>query len=311
MSKQAIESNTHTVKRGVIFHVDPELLVYDAPEDHPLHESDRGRVTVLDEDLILSIIANGVTEPVAVTVEADEEGEKSYLVVDGRRRVFNAIEANKRLKKLAEPEHLVPVIVAKGDENKLSELMIAANEIRKGHSLMVKAEKAAKMLERTKDPARVARAFGVTRPTITLWSKLATLSNAVRKHVEAGRISPTTAVQFASLSPTDQAKAVGEFLAKAAEEGVKPTQRRAEAATRNKREGREPSTLPSKKHLKALVTREDLINRLDPLVVKTIKWLLGDGSPKTIEGLNGALMALAQEAKDKKAAKAEKSAAAS
>lgn len=308
---QAIESNTHTVKRGVIFHVDPELLTYDVDEEHPLYESDRARVTKHDEDLILSIIALGVSEPVLVNVEQDAKGKKTYVVVDGRRRVFNAIEANKRLKKLNEAPHLVPVVAAKGDENKLSELMVAANEIRKEHSVMVKAAKASRMLERVKSADRVARAFGVTTTTIAMWGKLATLCNSVRKMVDEGKIAPSAAAKFAGMSPADQVKAVEEFLNTAEAQGVKPTARLADTTTRNKREGREQSTAPSTKQLRAIIEREELRDRLDPVVVKTIKWMLGEGSPVAVGGLQAALNVLTNEAKakaEKKAERAEKKA---
>lgn len=297
---QAIESTKFTVKRGVIFHVEPELLVFDVDEGHPLFESDRTRVTKLDEDMILSIMAVGIREPVTVAVEVSAKGVRSYLVVDGRRRVFNALEANRRLKKANATLHLIPVCVAKGDENLLTEIMISANEIRKDHSTMAKADKAAKMLDRTKDVADVARAFGVTRSTIDVWSKLATLCNHVRKLVDSGAIAPTAAAAFAGMSPAEQTKAVDAFIEKAKAEGVKPTKALADSTARGTREGRDLSTAPSRKHLKALVEHEDLSERLDPMVIKTIKWILGDSSPKTVDGLAGAINALNLKDKEKR-----------
>ena len=166
----------HGGRRGTVFYVAPEALTYDVEKGHALYEIDRKRVTEIDEELVLSFMALGVLDPVQISVEESEKGEKRYVVADGRRRVFNAVEANKRLKKLGEPQIAVPALVPKGaDEQKLSEIMVALNELKKPHSVMVKVEKASRLFARLKDAALVARAFGVETQTINIWLKLSGL----------------------------------------------------------------------------------------------------------------------------------------
>ena len=302
----------HGGRRGTVFYVAPEALTYDVEKGHALYEIDRKRVTEIDEELVLSFMALGVLDPVQISVEESEKGEKRYVVADGRRRVFNAVEANKRLKKLGEPQIAVPALVPKGaDEQKLSEIMVALNELKKPHSVMVKVEKASRLFARLKDAALVARAFGVETQTINIWLKLSGLCARGKKLVDDGTLAPSAAAKFAHLSPDAQEQAIDEFLKAAEAEGVKPTAALAAATVRGKRKGVEASQAgagPSKRVLKALLERDELRKNLDPLVVKTIKWLMGEGDAKQIGGLSAAVNTILEERKAAAKAKAERQA---
>lgn len=298
------------VKRGVLFNVDPAQLTYDVEKDHPLYETDRARVTVIDEALVFSFMALGVQVPIKVSVESDP---RRYVVADGRRRVFNALEANKRLRKIGEPEITVPVTVVKADEIKLTEIMISLNEQRAEHSLMAKAEKAARFMDRVNgDTATVARAFGVQPQTIGAWVRLASLSTKVKKLIDAGKIAPSAAEQFAGMAPAEQLAAVEEFMKTAVDSGVKPTAVLAAATLKQRKtpatEGEEkPSTvLPSRRTLRQLVLRTDINEHLDPAIIKTIRWLSGELSANSIAGLSKALKTLAEEREEKLQKKAER-----
>jgi hypothetical protein len=303
-----------TSGRGTVFYVAPEALTYDVEKGHPLHEIDRKRVTEIDEELVLSFMALGVLDPVQIAVEENEKGEKRYVVADGRRRVFNAVEANKRLKKINEPQIAVPALVPKGaDEKKLSEIMVALNELKKPHSVMVKVEKAARLYARLNDTVQVARAFGVEPQTINIWLKLSSLCTRGKKLVDDGTLAPSAAAKFSHLSSAEQETAIDEFLKTAEAEGVKPTAALAAATVRGKRRGVDVSQAgagPSKRVLKALLEREELRKNLDPIVVKTIKWLMGEGDIKQIGGLSAAVNTILEErkaaAKAKAARKAER-----
>lgn len=309
---QAIEGEG--VSRGVVLNVPPELLEYDVESTHALYETDRKRVEVIDEELVLSIMAIGVKDAVHVQVEktrltdrgASGEHTKRYLVVDGRRRVFNAQEANRRLRKANEPEVTVPVFVEKGDEDKLSEIMVALNELRKPHSVLAKAEKAAKMLDRVKDVGRVARAFGVEPQTINVWVKLAGMSSFAKKLADTGTLKPSAIVKFADLPAAEQREALEKFLADAEASGVKPTAVLAGATTKGAKTGKgksEAGLAPPKRVVRTILDTDELRTKLDPLVVKTIKWLYGEAEPKTIGGLTGILEKLEEERREKVAAK--------
>lgn len=306
---QAIEGEG--VKRGVIHNVPPELLEFDVQDEHVLHESDRDRVEEVDEELVLSIMAIGVQEAIKVAVEGKGETRR-YIVVDGRRRVVNALEANRRLKKLGEPEVVVPVVVVKGDEAKLAEVMIALNELRKPHSVMAKAEKAARMLDRVKDVNKVARAFGKEPQTIHIWVKLASMGAFAKKLADEGALAPSAIVKFADLAPGEQKEALEKFVAEAVASGVKPTATRAGAAAKGQRNGKsanESGLGPSKRLVRAILTRDELRDKLDPVVVKTIKWLFGELEARNIGGLTGVIEKLEEEQKEKAKAKVARAAA--
>ena len=304
---QAIEGEG--VTRRPAFNVPPELLVFDVEDEHVLYELDRERVEDLDEDLILSIMAVGIRVPVEVAVEKDPKGNKRYVVTDGRRRVVNALEANKRLKKIGEPPLLIPVEVVKGDDDKLAEIAIALNELRKPHSVMAKAYKAARLLDRVKDEKRVARAFGVDGNTVKTWIALASMSKYAKDLADAGTLSPSALVKFAGLSSSEQKAAIEKFLAETGAAGVKPTASRAGAARKPAKEGNDGSGLaPARRTVTTILAREDLRAKLDPNVVKALKWLLGELDPKHIGGLTGILGTLEAERAEKAAAKAEKAA---
>lgn len=303
---QAVEGDG--VKRGTVFYVPPEMLTYDVSPEHTLYEQDRSRVEEIDEELVLSFMAVGVKEPIQITVEGEGD-DRRYIVVDGRRRTVNAIEANKRLKKQNEPQLTVPIILAKGDEKKLSEIMIALNELKKGHPVLIKAEKAQRFMDRTNDQAACARAFGVEPQTIGVWLKIASLSPKVKKLVEKGELTPTAAAKFASYPPGEQLEAAQKFIEEAKAQGAKPSATLAAATVRGRKNGKSADQAgagPSKRVLRILLDRDDLREKLDPTVIKTIKWLFGELEAKAIGGLTGVLNAIDEERKAKAKAKAER-----
>lgn len=303
---QAVEGDG--VKRGTVFFVPPEMLTYDVSPEHALYEQDRARVETVDEELVRSFMAVGVKDPIQITVEGEGD-DRSYVVVDGRRRAVNAIEANKRLKKLDETQIVVPVILAKGDENKLSEIMIALNELKKGHPVLIKAEKAQRFMDRVKDQNACARAFGVEPQTIGIWLKIASLHPKVKKLVEKDVLTPTAAAKFASYPPAEQFEAAQKFVEEAVAHGAKPSAQLAAATVRGRKKGTSADQAgagPSKRVLRILLDREELRDKVDPTVIKTIKWLFGELEAKAIGGLTGVLNAIDEERREKAKAKAER-----
>ena len=137
-------------ERGTYFKMDPDDLTIvglDTPHKAGEHHLWDERINLpLDENMVLNIMALGVQESVRVEVEKTKGNGKCAYVVDGRRRVMHAREANRRLKKQGEPPVRVPVIAERNTEEKdLSMLTVALNEIRLDDPMMVKAAKASRM----------------------------------------------------------------------------------------------------------------------------------------------------------------------
>lgn len=201
MAKQALDG-----RRLNAFSMDPMKLVVigidtNDTAEHPLWDE---RIHLpLDEGMVVNISSIGIKEPIIVRKTAT-----AVEVVDGRRRVLHAREANKRLAERGEPLIEVPAMLAKGSEGLMEVYAIALNEIRAQDSLLVKVAKSERMLARNGgDVSAVAVAFGVSGQTIRVWQQIAALPSKLRKVVDEGKVAPTLAIQLAKL-PKEELNAV-------------------------------------------------------------------------------------------------------
>ena len=283
MGKQALPG-----RRLNAFAEDPDTLVVigidtdDGPE-HALHDP---RIHLpLVEETVLNLMSIGVREPVIVRKNGDVPE-----VTDGRRRVLHAREANRRLRKLGETELLVPVMLAKGDDDLMLEIGISLNEHRVNDGVMAKVDKAVRMLARNgEDLAKTAVAFGVTTQTIRSWVKIAGVSAKVRKAIDAGTISATAAAKLAALSRAEQ----DEELVKLTANG-KTTVAAADRAAKTKKTGAKVSPAPKKKIVRKLLASDMTQHSLcaaggrdvsqDDFILG-VKWALGDVTADEISGL--------------------------
>src|SRR5210317_1175692 len=122
--KQAIDG-----RRINSFALDPYKLTIvghdtdDGPE-HPLYDE---RIKLpLEQSMIANFRALGVKNPIRVHKTSDGK----LIVVDGRRRVLHAREANRQLAREGEPELEVPVLQEKGSNEDLEMTSISLNEHR-------------------------------------------------------------------------------------------------------------------------------------------------------------------------------------
>lgn len=228
------------------FMFDPDELVVigvdtdDGPE-HPLWDE---RIKLdLDEGMILSFMAIGIKEPIIV-VKMKIGKEERPVVVDGRRRVLHAREANKRLKKLGETLVKVPAKLEKGSEEHLAHVSVALNEVRRQDDLLIKAAKAKRMLDRGETAANVAVAFGVTASTISSWMKIEELPAPVKKAVNQGVLSANAASKLHGLERGEQLKKLGELKAAHQQTGKRATSSQTNTSAKKK---------PSVKELREVV----------------------------------------------------------
>jgi ParB family chromosome partitioning protein len=237
MAKTTFEAQRFS---GFVF--EPEFIVIighdtkDGPE-HPLYDE---RIFLpLDEGMVLSIMAIGVREPVSVTKGFDDRP----VVVDGRRRVLHAREANKRLRKQGEPLIKVRAVAESGSEEYLSHVSVALNEIRVQDGVLVKAQKAGRMLARGHSEADVAIAFGVSTASVRAWQKLEELPAPVKKAVSDGVLSANAASKLHGLPREEALQKLEELKGEHAQTGKKATARKVD-----KGDGR---TRPAKKALES------------------------------------------------------------
>lgn len=287
-------------KRESLFRVDPGTLTVIGLDtnDGPEHQLWDERIKLpLDEAMVLNIMALGVREPVVVVVQGKGDGRLA-AVVDGRQRVRHAREANARLVKRGEPALQVPVIAEKGmSEQEQTLLSASLNEIRQDDPVMTKAAKAARMKARGSSFAEIALAFGVTDQTVGLWVNINSLTDAVKRAIADGRITPTAAGQLGGLKPEEQKAALVELLAEAEATGEKPTVDKAKNKVKAKKNGvTQVAAVPQRRILRRVV--ENGAEVLSEDFLAGVRFAIGDLNPKSVKGLTALMNTKSAAAED-------------
>ncbi len=255
MAKTAVEA-----PRTNAWLFDPEQLKLVTDENHPLYDPRIHLPT--DEAMIRNIMVNGVIEPVIVAKEGQD-----VVVVDGRQRTKNAVEANKRLTAEGKEPVKVTCIIRRGDDASLFGVLISANENRQDDTPLGKAEKLARYMAmgRTEDQAAIA--FGVSTVTIKTWLAMLTLSEKVRQAVDEGVISATAAVKLVDLPRPEQEAALNSLV----ESGSKTSGRNVEKV----KNGNRPAIAKMK-------SRKDIEKKLAEglpsgwTASDALRWILGE-----------------------------------
>jgi ParB family chromosome partitioning protein len=266
-------SQSFKAKRGNLWNFDPEQVVVIGKdtEDGLEHELYDKRIDLpLDESMVLNIMAFGVKQ--SITVRRGSTGNPE--VVDGRRRVLHAREANKRLSKAGEPTLTVPAVLERGSADYFEGIAISLNEIRLDDDIMTKAEKAVRILQRNgNDIEKTAMIFGVSGTTIKNWIKLVELAPKVKKAVVNGEISASAASQLHGLEKEQQVAELNKLSETAKQSGKK------KATTKSAKKATGKTTAPGKRVLMRLIEDEDLSKAIDPATVYGIKLALGEHLP--------------------------------
>jgi len=145
------------------------------------------------------IMRRGVLEAVKV----DKCGSK-VVVIDGRQRVINALEANRRLVKDGEPPLLIPVVLKRGDPATLFEFSVIANEHRQADNHVTQAFKFQQYMNLGRNEEDCAELWGVDKQTVKRRIKLLELCPEVQQAVAEGRVTSMRAIGWCNLSYEDQ-----------------------------------------------------------------------------------------------------------
>ncbi|PXG86134.1 hypothetical protein DMP59_03640 [Klebsiella pneumoniae] len=182
---------------------EPENLHLVTDKTHPLYDE---RIYLpLHEPTVLNIMDLGVIEPIVVWKDP-ETG--LTCVVEGRQRVKNTLEANKRLRKEGKKPLLIPAVVRRGSPVSMAQAMISANEIFQPDTPLGRAKKMADALSRGHDEKDLALMFGIGIPAVRATLALLDATQAVKDAVEQGAITVTHARQLISLTPEEQREKV-------------------------------------------------------------------------------------------------------
>ena len=173
-------------------------------DDGPEHALWDERINYpLDERKILNVMSLGVKVPVICKRASDGD----LVVLDGRQRVRWSREANKRLVKQGEPPLRVKVIIERVTDEKGEAISVATNAAREEDSLLVKARKLARLVERGYSVAEAADFSCVTPQTARNWLKLAEMPNYLSGAVDKGEVTMTDAIKLAKAEKPKEALA--------------------------------------------------------------------------------------------------------
>lgn len=169
-------------------------------DDGPEHALWDKRVKLpLDPDLVMSIRARGVEDPIAVMEDAGK-----LIVVDGRRRVLHAREAAKEFEGTSAKVR-VPYFVTRGSDADLAGISFLLNTFRHEDSALDRARNAARLLKITKSMEDVCSFFGKQPVRIKAWLAVAE-ADKLHDAIEEGKISFTTAIEIALKPREDHEK---------------------------------------------------------------------------------------------------------
>ena len=246
---------------------------------------------MLSEEFILNIMALGIKKNVIV----EKIGGLAF-VVDGRQRVRAAREANRRLAKLGEPPHRVPVVLQGGEESLIMTIGISTNEFNHNDPPLTKARKAQRLRDRGLTPDEIALAFGVSTKAISNWEKMLSLAPPVKKAAQKGLISPSAAAQLHDLPAAEQKTQLDKLLEEAKATGKTPTIKQVKTASKTAK-GQNPNAAPSKKVLRAIVEgHKEHAPTLSLDFIAGVAFAIGARDPKSVNGLTAAVKSV-QEAK--------------
>ncbi|GAB7525350.1 ParB/RepB/Spo0J family partition protein [Paraburkholderia sp. 2C] len=209
MAKNSIEAYGASGKSNVLF-FDPDALTLITDPAHPLF--DRRALLPFDEAMVRNIRHRGVLETILIHKDP-ETGE--VVVVDGRRRVIAAREANRRLRDEGLAPVLVPALPKRGKPAELAGMMVATNEHREHDSPINRAEKMQRLRDLGYSDEQIAAEFRVEPPTVASSLRLLDCTSAVRDALEADQITVSHALKLAKLEPAEQRAKVTALIAAA------------------------------------------------------------------------------------------------
>ncbi|AXF20520.1 hypothetical protein CUJ89_08530 [Burkholderia pyrrocinia] len=209
MAKNSIDAYGAAGKSNVLF-FDPDALTLITDPAHPLF--DRRALLPFDEAMVRNIRHRGVLETILVHKDP-ESGD--VIIVDGRRRVIAAREANRRLRDEGLPPVMVPALPKRGKQAELAGMMVATNEHREHDSPINRAEKMQRLRDLGYSDEQIAAEFRIEPPTVASSLRLLDCTAAVRDALEADQITVSNALKLAKLPPDQQREKVKEVIAAA------------------------------------------------------------------------------------------------
>lgn len=209
--------NYNAAGRTDLLQFDPDTLVLVEDPKHPLYDK---RVHLpIDEPMVLSIMEQGVLEPIQVRKNGTGKDGPIVEVVFGRQRVKNAREANRRLRKLGRPPVRVSATWFRGDDKQAVGNMMAENMVRRDVNPLERAELMQRYIRYGSSEREVAVVAGCTVQTVKDTLRLLDLSPEIQAAVTTGALPAGAAKELADVPRERQAEAYASMQAVGATKG--------------------------------------------------------------------------------------------
>jgi ParB family chromosome partitioning protein len=312
------ETNTDKASFRNADKVSPESLVVigiDVVEGPLIDLIDHRIFGVKDENLIRDIFDKGVLQ--TVLCRKMENGRLE--VIDGRRRVLHAREANKLRAKTGAALVKVPVNVIQADDIKALELQISLNMNRKEEDPITLSKKISTLIGMLADSPetirRVAVASNMSEASVRNYQRLARMDESIHEKIRSGKLGVSAALTLSAESPEVQNKIAdklietgsGKDAAKARE--VRNAEVPPDKTVRGPGRPRKETTAPSKSLIKDVLMLIAFDKRASNMsydevpeeLESILKWMIGECNPDEIPGLGNLVdRALGNEAKREK-----------
>ena len=253
------------IKRTDMSWEDPDKLIIVSDDKSGFCHASRNAAPLV-EALVLNILLRGVIEPVVVRMNGED-----IEVIDGRRRVLHAREANRRLREAGGDLIRVPFIVRGGSEVDLLGIASSA-QMHEEESPYEKACHLDRLMSRGKSIEEASIDVGVSVHRAKELLVILTTSDVVQKAVEE-KVIPASAVKHLSKLPhEEQEKRVKELVEGAKEKKTKGEKKPRKATAADAREAAGLIVAPAKRRLASLAK---IMESVAPKKALLLWWFLG------------------------------------
>lgn len=208
--KASLPQPSHEDRDTLVLSTDDLYLVEDpsSPRFDPRMQMplDKALQTSLAEEAEKNPRHIGNLVPVLVA-EAVMNGKRVYEVLDGRQRVRNAREVNKKRKEEEKIKIYCIVRQAKNDREAV-ETAVGVNAIRKETNGWHMHEQVMRMVGLGMKGVEIAKTLGVSQGQVSKLRSLSNLIDEAKDFLRKGEINLAFAIELASLSPEEQSKAL-------------------------------------------------------------------------------------------------------
>jgi len=295
MAKTAFEA-----ARENLWLLDPDWIIvvgYDTKDgiEHPLVNE---RVMKLKREgfhrpeLVASLAAEGQQQNIVVR----KNGDKTECVV-GRNRVLAGRELKKQLAAAGvSNEFLLRSVLRKdNDVGSITGAIEAENGVRQDDDMLTKARNGQRLLNMGQTKEDVARKLGLRSvEVLDNHLRVLELSPNMQAAVERGVITATAAATFADMAHEEQDTKLAEAEAAGIIISV-PEARRQKKARSAAKKGKPAKDVATRGKgvaigvLRKLFDDEEFTGQLDAHAKAMLRWVIGEGSHKSVAGLGDAL----------------------